>query len=104
MAFEVIRKDIGASAVPPNLLDYQRTRAEFSWDALRRELQGLPQGGLNIAHEAVDRHADGTAGRHVALRWLGQVGRRARLDATATSRADRPASPTSLQDLGVGQG
>ena len=74
MAFEVIRKDVGAYPVPPNLVDYDRVRHEFSWDALRHELQGLPQGGLNMAHEAVDRHAAGPRADHVALRWLGRSG------------------------------
>ena len=37
-------------------------------------LDGLPGGrGLNIAHEAVDRHAGGR-GEHLALRWLGKDG------------------------------
>jgi acetyl-CoA synthetase len=56
----------------PNLLDYADTTARFSWDTIRGELQGLPEGrGLNIAHEAVDRHADGGLRDRVALRWLG---------------------------------
>ncbi|MCJ8501129.1 acetate--CoA ligase [Desulfatitalea alkaliphila] len=56
----------------PHLLDYAATCAGFSWDAIRAELQGLPDNrGLNIAHEAVDRHADGPLGDRVALQWLG---------------------------------
>ncbi|HUI24440.1 MAG TPA: acetate--CoA ligase [Candidatus Kryptonia bacterium] len=61
--------------VGPNLIDYERTRAEFSWTAARHALDGLPGGnGLNIAHEAVDRHADGPLATHLALRWLGKRG------------------------------
>jgi acetyl-CoA synthetase len=38
-------------------------------------LQGLPHGwGLNIAHEAVDRHAAGPLAGHLALRWIGKNG------------------------------
>jgi acetyl-CoA synthetase len=44
------------------------------WDAARRALEGLPGGGLNIAHEAVDRHARGPAAGCVALRWLPATG------------------------------
>ena len=63
--------------VPPNLRDYERTRATFSWDEARRRLDGLPGGrGLNIAHEAVDRHAAGPLGGRVALRWIGRTGER----------------------------
>jgi len=46
------------------------------WAAARRELDGLPGGrGLNMAHEAVDRHAASAAraGR-VAIRWLARDG------------------------------
>src|SRR5208283_3547854 len=62
-------------AVVPNLLDYEQARAEFSWKAARRELNGLPGGrGLNIAYEAIDRHAGGPHRDHLALRWLGKRG------------------------------
>jgi acetyl-CoA synthetase len=58
-----------------NLDDYERVRASFTWAAARAELDGLPGGtGLNIAHEAVDRHAAGPRADHVALRWLGKSG------------------------------
>jgi len=61
-------------AVIPNLVEYERTRAAFSWEAARRALDGLPNGGLNIAHEAVDRHCAGPLRDHLALRWLGKRG------------------------------
>ncbi len=50
--------------------DYERARGEFSWTAARSKLAGLPAGGLNIAYEAVDRHADGPLADAVALRFL----------------------------------
>ena len=61
-------------AVTPNMRDYAAFRSSFSWDGARRELEGLPNGGLNIAHEAVDRHAAGERKDHIALRWLGKNG------------------------------
>ena len=62
-------------AVAPNLEDYAATRASFTWETARAELDGLPGGqGLNIAYEAVDRHAAGARGGQVALRWLGKKG------------------------------
>lgn len=64
----VVHKKPGA--VAPNLTDYDAARAAFSWEGARRELEGLPGGaGLNIAHEAVDRHDGGGRADHVALRW-----------------------------------
>jgi acetyl-CoA synthetase len=46
----------------------------MDWEAARQELAGLPGGGLNIAHEAVDRHARGPRADHVAIRWLAAAG------------------------------
>ena len=55
-----------------NLADYDRAVADFSWDAARALLDGLPAGGLNIAYEAVDRHVAHGKGAKVALRWIGE--------------------------------
>jgi acetyl-CoA synthetase len=61
----------------PNLTDYQAERRSFSWAGARGELEGLPDGrGLNIAHEAVDRHAAGHLANLTALRSLGRDGTR----------------------------
>jgi acetyl-CoA synthetase len=46
-----IVKQRGGERVPPNLDDYARARALFTWAAARAELDGLPgDRGLNIAH------------------------------------------------------
>ncbi len=56
---------------PPQLRDYDTARTEFSWHGAEAELAGLPQGaGLNMAHEAVDRHVVEGNGARVALRLL----------------------------------
>jgi acetyl-CoA synthetase len=73
MPWEPIVKPPGGGPVAPNLGDYDRARAEFSWEKARAELDGLPGGrGLNIAYEAVDRHAAGPRRDHVAIRWIGK--------------------------------
>ncbi len=69
-----IRKGAADLRVAPNLRESESGRAAFSWDTARRELDGLPGGGLNIAHEAVDRHARGPRANAVALRWLAAAG------------------------------
>ena len=52
-----------AAGLLPNLVDYASARATFTWSRARAALDGLPGGaGLNIAHEAVDRHAAGPRG------------------------------------------
>jgi len=70
-----IEKRLDSWPVQPGLPEYDKVCAGFSWDELRRALDGLPGGkGLNIAHEAVDRHADGPLHHHLAVRWLGSDG------------------------------
>lgn len=75
MTHATIVKRRGADGVAPNLPDYARARATFTWAAARSALDGLPGGaGLNIAHEAIDRHAAGARRDRVAIRWLGRAG------------------------------
>ncbi len=61
----------GANEPAPNY-----ARGTFTWDQARRRLAGLPDGGLNIAHEALDRHVDEGHGWDVALRFIGGGGAR----------------------------
>ena len=75
MDWKIIRKATRDGIVAPNLTNYEEARKAFSWEDARRELDGLPGGqGLNIAHEAVDRHANGHRGQYCAIRWLGKNG------------------------------
>ncbi|MEM7529784.1 MAG: acetate--CoA ligase [Pseudomonadota bacterium] len=74
MTRDIIRKsaEVRAAAAMP---DPDATRAEFSWEEARAALDGLPGGGLNMAHEAVDRHVAAGRGANLAIRWLGRDGR-----------------------------
>ena len=75
MPNDAITKTLGDLRVTPNLRDYESFRRAFSWDQARVQLDGLPGGrGLNIAHEAVDRHAAGARRDQIAIRWLGRDG------------------------------
>lgn len=60
------------SALPePNVEDYDFLFKIFRWDNEYKNLSGLPDGsGLNIAHEAVDRHANGQLKNHTAFRFI----------------------------------
>jgi acetyl-CoA synthetase len=99
-----IRKDTHRSAAPPNVADYHQARADFTWERARQALDGLPaQRGLNIAYEAVDRHATGDRGDHVAIRWLAKDGHREDITyVELRTRTDRFANV--LAGLGVGAG
>lgn len=100
----VIAKHVGPDDIAPNLIDYALARASFTWAGARAELSGLPDHrGLNIAHEAVDRHATGPRADHTAIRWLGRNGTRRDLTyadlASSTSRF-----ANVLRTLGVARG
>jgi acetyl-CoA synthetase len=62
-------------ARPPDRGPARPARPPFSWDRARAELDGLPGGrGLNIAHECVDRHAEGPRAAKPALRFVSRAG------------------------------
>lgn len=52
------------------MADYDSFCSQFSWEHEYENLEGLPGEGINIAHEAVDRHANGGKRNTVALRWI----------------------------------
>ena len=97
-----IRKQLADLAVAPNLRDYAAECKTFTWNAARRALEGLPGGGLNIAHEAVDRHARGPRADHVAFRFLGVQSQRDISYAELARLTSRFANV--LTALGVGRG
>ncbi|HET7764210.1 MAG TPA: acetate--CoA ligase [Burkholderiales bacterium] len=74
MARPLVIRKAATARVAPNLTEIDRARARFSWEAARHELAGLPGGALNIAHEAVDRHAAGALAGRAALRCLQRDG------------------------------
>jgi len=89
---------------PPNLQNYSRAAAQFSWDEAQQQLDGLPDGrGLNIAHEAVDRHLLHGRGNNVAIRWLGKSGERRTFSFADLARATNQFA-NALEALGVQPG
>jgi acetyl-CoA synthetase len=85
-----------------NLRDYEAARAEFTWSRARGALDGLPGGaGLNIAHEAVDRHV-ASRGGDLALRCIDDRGARDFSFAQLQRATNRFANV--LRALGVARG
>ncbi|RCW24148.1 acetyl-CoA synthetase [Ciceribacter lividus] len=99
---EVITKDRN-TVEGANFSSYEVLREGFTWDKARSLLDGLPGGGLNIAHEAVDRHvADGLADK-VAIRWIAKD--ESRHDFTYADLKDRTNRFANvLASLGIGKG
>ncbi len=103
MPFDTIVKTPEITGPTPNLADYDSTRRDFSWDAVRAELVGLPGGGINIAYEALDRHLVAGCGDRQALRWIGKDDRiRDFTYAELTAAANRFANV--LHGLGIEPG
>jgi acetyl-CoA synthetase len=87
----------------PNIADYERACAEFSWARAESLLSGLPGGKWNIAHEAIDRHVAAGLAERTAIRWLGRTGAiREYSYAGLAELTSRFAS--GLRRLGVGRG
>jgi acetyl-CoA synthetase len=80
------------------------TRDPEVWAQARAELDGLPgDRGLNVAHEAVDRHATGARADVVAFRWLDRRGGvRSCTYAELAAMTSRFAG--ALAELGIGKG
>lgn len=87
----------------PQIGDYATQRRTFTWDEARTWLDGLPDGGLNIAHEAVDRHAHGPLADAVALRFLSRTDPPSELTYAALARQS-DAAAVALRLLGVERG
>ena len=67
---------ITKSVKSANMADYDTTRDGFDWATAQAQLDGLPGGHLNIAHEAIDRHVTAGHGDQIALRWIAKNGDR----------------------------
>jgi acetyl-CoA synthetase len=98
----IIKHRAAALHPAPNWTDYGAERDAFSWDGVRAALDYLPCGGLNIAHEAVERHARGEHGDRLAFRFLGEHAQRTLTYAELSHATNRFANV--LAGLGVGRG
>jgi len=98
-----IRKTAADLRVAPNLVDYEGERHRFSWKAAGRELPSQPHGGVNIAWQAVDRHAAGRWRDRMAYRFLAS-GSRPRDVSYAELSALTGRFCNVLRGLGVGKG
>ena len=99
----LIHKTARDLRVPPYLADYDAECRAFSWAEEAGRLAGLPGGGLNMAHEAVDRHAAGPLRDHVALRFVARSA--PALDLSYGELARRTSRFANvLGQLGIGRG
>ena len=63
MEYPVIAKPaVDQMRVRPNLVDVEAAREGFRWESVYEELDWLPGGHLNKAHECIDRHCQSRPG------------------------------------------
>jgi acetyl-CoA synthetase len=93
----------GSFTISPNLTDYATARASFDWGEAKEHLAHQPGDPLNIAFEAIDRHARGPLRQHVALRWIGK--KSDVRDFTYGDLAEETSRfASALRSIGVGNG
>ena len=104
MEYPVIAKPaLDQMRVRPNLADVEAAREGFRWESVYDELDWLPGGHLNKAHECIDRHCEAGRGDKVALIWEGKNGEEESYTfAEFRDRSNQFANV--LEGLGVGKG
>ena len=68
------KRELSQWSVQPNLTNLEKSRSTFKWEDIDMELNKLRDGGLNIAHEVLDRHVETPLRDKVALFWEGKDG------------------------------
>lgn len=63
------KKGIIEKTVKGNLKSYEEARKSFDWKDVEKEFDWSRTGRVNIAHEAIDRHAETWRKNKVALYW-----------------------------------
>ena len=104
MEYPVIAKPaVDQMRVRPNLADVEAAREGFRWESVYDELDWLPGGYLNKAHECIDRHCEAGRGDKAALIWEGKNGEEESYTfAEFRDRSNQFANV--LEGLGVGKG
>ncbi|WP_037707263.1 acetate--CoA ligase [Streptomyces griseus] len=94
---------MNARPAAPVMADYRRARAAFDWRHERSRLARLPDGGVNMGYEAVDRHLREGHGERVALRCVARDGSVRQVTCSRLAQ-DSSRFAHALDALGVGRG
>ncbi|MEA3352642.1 MAG: acetate--CoA ligase [Campylobacterota bacterium] len=65
-----IKKEQNSFSVKPNLVDYENEYKNFKWDDISYKFETPKNIGLNIAYEAIDRHAQSSLANKPALVFI----------------------------------
>ncbi|MFK7693775.1 acetate--CoA ligase [Paenibacillus sp. HJGM_3] len=93
---------IPASAANPNLKNYEDARASFDWTEVEKQFSWYTTGKVNMAYEAIDRHAESSRANKVAL-YYSDASRDEKYT-FADMKANSNKFGNVLRKIGVGKG
>ncbi|WP_322922425.1 acetate--CoA ligase [Paenibacillus campi] len=93
---------IAAEATQANMMDYEQARKEFDWSDVEKRFSWHETGKLNLAYEAIDRHATSELKDKVALHYS-DPGRDESYTFEQLRRESNKAA-NMLRKLGIGKG
>ncbi|HEX9906952.1 MAG TPA: AMP-binding protein, partial [Thermoplasmata archaeon] len=64
---QIVKKDPSGFRLKPNLQDFEQLRKTFKWSDAEKMVDWFPDGKINGAYNAVDRHARGSRKNKIAL-------------------------------------
>ncbi|MCP4265321.1 MAG: acetate--CoA ligase, partial [Candidatus Brocadiaceae bacterium] len=85
------------------LINYENTYKNFNWEDVKSTFDHFSDDGVNIAHEAIDRHADNGSQNKVALFWEDEDDTRMQLTFSDLKRQSSKLA-NALRNLGVEKG
>ena len=104
MNYPIIKKaKIEDMKVKPNLIFGASEKHSAVWEGIQEEMDWLPGGFLNMAHECVDRHADGAGKDRAAILWEGKNGEQETYS-FGRLREESNKFANVLKDLGIRKG
>lgn len=96
---EIIHK----TPVKHGLINYENTYKNFNWESINSHFDHFSDDGVNIAHEAIDRHADNGCKNKVALYWEDEDNTKKQLTFSDIKRQSSKLA-NALRNLGVDKG
>ncbi|SCW39365.1 acetyl-CoA synthetase [Paenibacillus tianmuensis] len=93
---------IAPVATSPNMKNYEEERAQFQWADIEKAFTWSQTGKVNVAYEAIDRHADSQLGDKIALYYSDD--RRDEKYTFKDMKAQSNRFGNILRKLGVGKG
>lgn len=93
---------IESVAKNPNMEDYELTRKRFQWSEIESEFSWSKTGKVNIAYEAIDRHAESDKADKIALYYSDQTRDESYTFAQMKEKTNQAAN--ALRKIGISKG